>query len=69
MPLLAFALILLAACGDTKSSPEEEKQIKSMDSASAVIEDSTKRLQEQTEKVEAALEKLNESDKDNTQTK
>ncbi len=66
---MAFAVLLLASCSDSKSSPEEERQIKTMDSTSAAIEDSTKRLKEQTERVEAALEKMDESFKENNQNK
>lgn len=69
LPLVAFASLLFVSCDDAKSSPEEEKQIKSMDSTSSAIEDSTKRLKEQTEKVEASLEKLNDSFKETNQTK
>lgn len=69
MPLLALASLIFVSCGEAKSSPEEEKQMKSMDSTSSAIADSTKRLKEQTEKVEAALEKLNDSFKETNQTK
>lgn len=69
LPLLTFASLLFVSCGDARTSPEEEKQIRSMDSTSSAIEDSTKRLKEQTEKVEASLEKLNDSFKETNQTK
>lgn len=49
---------LLVSCSDANSSPEEEKEIKSMDSVSQAVKDSTERLEEQTRKVEESLEKM-----------
>ncbi len=56
---LCVVIVIATACGDTKSNPEEEQRINTMDSVSRAVKDSTERLREQTSRVEESLEKLN----------
>jgi len=58
--LVAFAAICLAgsACTEQKKSSQEEIEIKTMDSTSNSIKSSADKLEDQTKKVEASLEKL-----------
>lgn len=52
MPLLA-----IMACNPS-ANPEEESRIDEMDSTTMVVKSHTDSLEDQTEKVEASLEKL-----------
>lgn len=69
VPLAIVALVAGTACSDSKSNPEEETEIRQMDSTSRAVEDSTERLEEQTRKVEEKLEKLDEEFPANDQNK
>jgi hypothetical protein len=66
--LLAIAAVLATSCSDAKT-PEEEADIKRMDSVSQAVKDSTRRLEEQTKKVEASLEKLDKEFESGNQNK
>jgi septal ring factor EnvC (AmiA/AmiB activator) len=56
-PALA-AFLLLVSCTESKTTSQEETQIKSMDSTSRSIKENTEKLDAQTKKVEESLEKL-----------
>lgn len=55
---LFFMFLLITSCGETTDTTEEKVEIKSMDSTSKVLKENTSRLEDQTNKVEASLEKL-----------
>ncbi len=57
-PVVLAAVLTTASCGEKKTNTEEEVQIRSMDSSSKVIKENTEKLEDQTKKVEASLEKL-----------
>ena len=55
---LAFALILmLSSCTESTTSAEEKMEINTMDSISKAVKENTDKLEEQTRKVEASIEK------------
>lgn len=55
---LAFALVLmLFSCTESATSAEEKIQINTMDSTSKAVKENTDKLEEQTKKVEASIEK------------
>jgi len=57
--LPALAILLTAmSCTESKTTSQEETEIKTMDSTSRTIKENTEKLDEQTKKVEASLEKL-----------
>ncbi len=58
--LVAFAglFISFSACTEQKKSSQEEIEINTMDSSSKSIKENSDKLEEQTKKVEASLEKL-----------
>ncbi len=64
---LAFAIVIIAtSCAESKTTTtEEETKINSMDSASTVAMKTTDKLEDQTKKVEASLEKLESEFKPN----
>ena len=56
--VLAFALILmLSSCTESTTSAEEKVKINTMDSTSKAVKENTDKLEEQTRKVEASIEK------------
>lgn len=56
---LTFVAVLLAAsCTEKKTNTQEQVQINSMDSTSKVLKENSEKLDDQTKKVEASLEKL-----------
>lgn len=58
-PLIFFAFVTVIATSCNANSNEEEKvQISTMDSTSKALKDNKAKLEEQTKKVEASLEKL-----------
>jgi hypothetical protein len=57
MASLFFAVILLSSCSDTKIT-EETIQISKMDSTSKILKEQHDKLEEQTKKVEASLDKM-----------
>jgi septal ring factor EnvC (AmiA/AmiB activator) len=56
----ACILFLMLSCNQKAESSQEETRIKSMDSTSTVVENQTDKLKDQTKKVEASLEKLDQ---------
>jgi hypothetical protein len=61
-----FISILFMACSENTNTTEEKVEIRNMDSTSKILIDNTSRLEDQTNKVEASLEKLdNEFENDN----
>ena len=64
---LAFAIVIIASsCSESKTTTtEEQTKISSMDSTSKVAIETTDKLEDQTKKVEASLEKLNAEVKTN----
>ncbi len=57
LPALA-AFLMFASCTESKTTSEEETEIKTMDSTSRAIKENTEKLDAQTKKVEESLEKL-----------
>ena len=57
LPALAI-MIAAVSCTESKTTTQEETEIKTMDSTSRTIKENTEKLDEQTKKVEASLEKL-----------
>ncbi len=55
---LAGMCVTFSACTGQKTNNKEEIEIKTMDSTSNVVKESADKLEEQTKKVEASLEKL-----------
>jgi septal ring factor EnvC (AmiA/AmiB activator) len=63
---LAFAAVIISSsCSDSKTNTEEQTQLNTMDSTSKAVKESTDKLQDQTSKVEASLEKLDSEFKSN----
>jgi hypothetical protein len=61
-----FVSMFVLACSENTTTTDEKVEIRSMDSTSKVLKDNTGRLEDQTKKVEASLEKLdNEFENDN----
>lgn len=65
IPLLFTALLFATACTEQKASTQEQIEIKTMDSTSRSIKETSDKLEDQTKKVEASLEKLDSEFKDN----
>ena len=67
MASLAFAIAIIAtSCSESKTTTtEEETKINSMDSTSRVAVKTMEKLEDQTKKVEASLEKLDSEFKAN----
>ena len=66
----AFAAIILASsCTDTKTSSQETTEITRMDSTSKVVNENKEKLEDQTKKVEASLEKLDKEFEENNNNK
>jgi hypothetical protein len=57
-PFVFAAVLATASCAEKKTNTEEEVQIQTMDSTSKVVKENTEKLEDQTKKVEASLEKL-----------
>ena len=55
---LFFISLFIMACSENTTNTEEKTEIRSMDSTSKVLKENTTRLEDQTKKVEASLEKL-----------
>jgi len=56
--VLAFTLVLmLSSCTESTTSAEEKIEINTMDSTSKAVKENTDKLEEQTRKVEASIEK------------
>ena len=65
--LLCFVAIMAATgCKESQTSKTEEVEINTMDSTSKAIKENQEKLEEQTQKVEASLEKL-DNEFDSTQ--
>jgi hypothetical protein len=59
MTPIAFAVSIIAAsCTETKTNTQEEIEITQMDSTSKSLKENTDKLEDQTKKAEASLEKL-----------
>ena len=59
MAPIAFAAVVLASsCTETKTNTQEQSQINTMDSTSKALKENQDKLEDQTKKVEASLEKL-----------
>lgn len=56
--VIAGFCISVTACTQQKTNNQEEIEIKTMDSTSNAVKESADKLEEQTKKVEASLEKL-----------
>jgi len=59
--ILAYGLIAIIAatgCKESSTSKTEEVEIQTMDSTSKAIKENQEKLEEQTKKVEASIEKL-----------
>ena len=52
------ALMAATGCSESKTSKTEEIEINTMDSTSKAMKENQEKLDEQTKKVEASLEKL-----------
>ena len=57
-PLALVALLLAPSCAENKTNTQEQVEIKSMDSTTKVLKENSEKLEDQTKKVEASLEKL-----------
>jgi hypothetical protein len=57
---LVFISLFILACSENTTTTDEKVEIRSMDSTSKVLKDNTGRLEDQTKKVEASLEKLDD---------
>jgi septal ring factor EnvC (AmiA/AmiB activator) len=56
---LSFVAVILAtSCTEKKTNTQEQVEIQSMDSTSRVLKENSEKLEDQTRKVEASLEKL-----------
>ena len=67
--LIPLCLVFAAAftgCSENTSSKTEEVEITTMDSTSKAIKENREKLEEQTQKVEASIEKL-DNEFDSTQ--
>ena len=60
------ALMAATGCNESKTSKTEEVEINTMDSTSKAIKENQEKLEEQTKKVEASIEKL-DNEFDSTQ--
>jgi hypothetical protein len=59
MAPIAFAVVVMgASCTETKTNTQEQSRINTMDSTSKVLKENQDKLEDQTKKVEASLEKL-----------
>lgn len=65
LPLVIAIFFLAASCGE-KTSTQEKQEIEVMDSTEKKIKDAAKDLEDQTDKVEKSLEKLDKEFKDTT---
>jgi len=57
-PLAFAALIITSSCTETKTNPQEQAEINTIDSNSRILKENTDKLEAQTKKVEESLEKL-----------
>ncbi len=57
LPAIA-SFLMLVSCSESKTTTQEETEIKTMDSTSRTIKEKTDKLDAQTKKVEESLEKL-----------
>ena len=57
-PLAFAAFIIASSCTETKTNTQEQTEINTMDSTSALLKENTDKLEVQTKKVEESLEKL-----------
>ena len=57
-PLAFAAFIIASSCSDTKTNTQEQTEISTMDSTSALLKENADKLEAQTKKVEESLEKL-----------
>jgi len=58
------AMLFATACTEQKTNTQEQTEIKTMDSTSKAVNDASDKLEDQTKKVEASLEKLDSEFKD-----
>ena len=54
----ALAAILAASCSESKTTTQEETEITTIDSSQKAVKETNEKLEDQTKKVEASLEKL-----------
>jgi septal ring factor EnvC (AmiA/AmiB activator) len=57
---LAFAILVFASSCSEKKTSQEKAEINTMDSTSKVLKENTEKLEDQTKKVEASVEELDE---------
>ena len=57
-PLAFMALIITSSCTETKTDPQEQAEINTIDSNSRILKENTDKLEAQTKKVEESLDKL-----------
>jgi len=57
-PLAFAAFIIASSCTETKTDPQEQAEINTIDSNSRILKENTDKLEAQTKKVEESLEKL-----------
>jgi hypothetical protein len=63
MAFPAFAaIIILSSCTEPKTTPEEQAEISKMDSTATAAKEAREKLENQTQKVEASLEKLDQQE-------
>ena len=65
IPLLFAVFLFATACTEQKTNTKEQIEIKTMDSTSRSIKETSDKLEDQTKKVEASLEKLDSEFKEN----
>jgi septal ring factor EnvC (AmiA/AmiB activator) len=68
-PIVLAAVFAITSCAEKKTNTQEEIEIRSMDSTSKVIKENTEKLEDQTKKVEASLEKLDKEFENDNQNK
>ena len=65
VPFVLFALVLTSSCSESKTNNQEKIEITRMDSTYKAVKVTTDKMEEQTKKVEKALEKLDKEFEDN----
>jgi septal ring factor EnvC (AmiA/AmiB activator) len=64
-PLALIIATIASSCTEAKTNTQEQTEIIKMDSTAASVKESTNKLEDQTKKVEASLEKLDNEFKTN----
>lgn len=65
VPLVFIMAILASSCTNAKTNTQEQTEIAKMDSTANSVTENTDKLEDQTKKVEASLEKLDNEFKPN----